>query len=94
MVRKFDLARGTEVGRNSMAPDERRADVAPQLRRPAFSRVSELGIRYLPQGELRSHRAAIDRFGARLKPLLELSIHRWPRPPQSPRFGWSETRLT
>ena len=78
IVRMLDLALGTEVGKNStlflVAPDERREDVAQQLRRPAFSRVSELGIRYLPYGELRSHRAAIARFGAGLKPLLELSV--------------------
>ena len=78
IVRMLDLALGTEVGRNStlflVAPDERREDVVQQLRRPAFSRVSELGIRYLPYGELRSHRAAIERFGAGLKPLLELSV--------------------
>ena len=78
IVRMLDLALGTEVGKNStlflVAPDERRDDVAQQLRRPAFSRVSELGIRYLPYGELRLHRAAIERFGAGLKPLLELSV--------------------
>jgi len=56
-----------------VAPDDRRDEVAQQLRRPAFSRVSELGIRYLPYGELRAHRAAIGRFGAGLKPLLEIS---------------------
>ena len=78
IVRMLDLALGTEGGRNStlflVAPDERREDVAQQLRRPAFSRVSELGIRYLPYGELRAHRAAMARFGAGLKPLLELSV--------------------
>jgi type II restriction enzyme len=56
-----------------VAPDDRRDQVAQQLRRPAFSRVSELGIRYLPYGELRLHRAAIGRFGTGLKPILEVS---------------------
>jgi type II restriction enzyme len=56
-----------------VAPDDRRDQVAQQLRRPAFSRVSELGIRYLPYGELRTHRAAISRFGTGLKPLLEIA---------------------
>lgn len=78
IVRMLDLALGTEVGKNSalflVAPDERREEVAQQLRRPAFSRVAELGIRFLPYGELRSHRATIARFGVGLKPLVELSV--------------------
>src|SRR5258707_8886814 len=40
-----------------------------QLRRPAFTRVAELGIRYLPYSELGAHRDAIGRFGSGLKPL-------------------------
>ncbi len=46
------LALGTEVGKNStlflVAPDNRRDEVEQQLCRPAFSRASELNIRYLP----------------------------------------------
>jgi type II restriction enzyme len=56
-----------------VAPDERRDQVSQQLRRPAFSRVTELGIRYLPYGELKANAIAIGRFGAGLKPLLEIS---------------------
>jgi type II restriction enzyme len=37
------------------------------LGRPAFSRVSDLDVRYLPYGELEKHRAAIARFGSGLK---------------------------
>lgn len=52
IVRMLDLALGTEVGNGSplflVAPDNRQNDVQHQLKRPAFSRVSELGIRYLP----------------------------------------------
>jgi type II restriction enzyme len=77
IVRMLDLALGSAVGAGTtmflVAPDDRRDEVAQQLRRPAFSRVSELGIRYLPYGELRTHRAAIGRFGAGLRPLLEIS---------------------
>lgn len=77
IVRMLDLALGASIGANStlflVAPDERREQVAQQLRRPAFSRVADLGIRYLPYGELRAHRAAIERFGAGLKPLMEIS---------------------
>jgi type II restriction enzyme len=77
IVRMLDLALGSAVAAGTtmflVAPDDRRDEVAQQLRRPAFSRVSELGIRYLPYGELRTHRAAIGRFGAGLRPLLEIS---------------------
>lgn len=45
-----------------------------QLLRPAFSRVSELGIRYLPYGELGKQREAIARFGSGLKPLEAISL--------------------
>jgi type II restriction enzyme len=77
IVRMLDLVLGTEVGAKStlflVAPDSRRQDVASQLRRPAFSRVSELGIRYLSYSQLKEHRAAISRFGVGLKPLFEVS---------------------
>lgn len=77
IVRMLDLALGTEIGAGStlflVAPDDRRQEVAQQLARPAFSRVSELGIRYLPYSGLKEHRAAIGRFGVGLKPLLEIS---------------------
>jgi type II restriction enzyme len=77
IVRMLDLALGCEFGRGTslflVAPDDRRGEVAQQLRRPAFSRVSELGIRYLPYSELGTHGDAIRRFGSGLKPLLEIS---------------------
>ena len=77
MVRMLDLALGVKLGSGSslflVAPDNRTQDVQKQLSRPAFSRVSDLGFRYLPYSELRSHRAAIARFGSGLKPLLEIS---------------------
>lgn len=77
IVRMLDLALGTKVGAGStlflVAPDNRRDEVAQQLRRPAFSRVSELGIRYLPYSQLKDHRDAISRFGSGIKPLMEIS---------------------
>ncbi|WP_343624208.1 type II restriction endonuclease [Roseateles puraquae] len=77
IVRMLDLALGTTVGAGStlflVAPDSRRDDVQQQLRRPAFSRVSELGIRYLPYSQLQQHREAMARFGSGLKPMLEIS---------------------
>lgn len=40
---------------------------------PAFSRVAELNLRYLPYSELRDHRATIERFGEGLKGMLAIS---------------------
>ncbi|MCD6672685.1 MAG: type II restriction endonuclease [Burkholderiaceae bacterium] len=78
IVRMLDLALGSPLGEGStlflVAPDERRADVAHQLRRPAFMRVAELGIRYLPYGALREHRQAMARFGSGVKPVLDVSL--------------------
>lgn len=77
IVRMLDLALGTEVGKHSplflVAADNRRSEVEQQLCRPAFSRVSELNIRYLPYSELKEHKRAIARFGTGIQPLLEIS---------------------
>ncbi len=77
IVRMLDLALGSTVGANYtmflVAPDHRRDDVRQQLGRPAFSRVSELGIRHLPYSELKEHRDAMGRFGGGLEPLLSAS---------------------
>jgi type II restriction enzyme len=77
IVRMLDLALGSPLGEGStlflVAPDERRGEVAQQLRRPAFMRVAELPIRYLPYSELREHRHAMARFGSGLRPVLEAS---------------------
>ncbi len=77
IVRMLDLALGTEgaAARNFflVAPDEREADVRAQFARPAFSRVGELDLRYLPYSELRSHREAIARFGSGLKGVLAVA---------------------
>ena len=77
IVRMLDLALGIEGGtaRNLflVAPDEREGDVRAQFARPAFSRVGELDLRYLPYSELRSHRDAIARFGSGLKGVLAIA---------------------
>lgn len=67
-----DSAQATE-GLFLVAPDDRREDVAAQLRRPAFSRVADLKVRYLPYGELAAHRESLARFGTGIKGMLELS---------------------
>lgn len=73
IVRLLDLALGsvTPAQRHLylVAPDAREADVRSQLARPAFSRVTELGIKYLPYGALKEHRENIARFGAGMKPI-------------------------
>ncbi len=71
IVRMLDLALGAPEqaveGLYLVAPDGREAEVREQLNRPAFSRVQDLGVRYLPYGELEKHRDAMARFGQGLK---------------------------
>lgn len=71
IVRLLDLALGAPDAALThlflVAPDEREADVRSQLARPAFSRVTDLKVRYLPYGELERHREAMARFGTGMK---------------------------
>jgi type II restriction enzyme len=71
IVRMLDLALSSELhaadGLFLVAPDAREDEVRAQLRRPAFSRVRDLQVRFLPYGELEKHREAIARFGTGMK---------------------------
>ena len=71
IVRLLDLALGSSgdhvKGLFLVAPDDREDEVRAQLRRPAFSRVAELDVRYMPYGELERHREAMARFGTGMK---------------------------
>ena len=71
IVRMLDLALGlpehTAGAYFLVAPDEREDDVRSQFARPAFSRVAELDLRFLPYSELREHRQQMARFGSGLK---------------------------
>ena len=72
IVRMLDLALGLGQARQSLflvAPDAREADVREQLKRPAFSRVVDLDVRFIAYGELAKHRDAIARFGQGMKPI-------------------------
>jgi type II restriction enzyme len=73
IVRLLDLALGTGGGMTHglflVAPDDREDDVRAQLARPAFSRVADMAVRYLPYGELERHRGAMARFGHGMKPV-------------------------
>ena len=70
-MRLLDLALGAAApdlaGLFLVAPDDREDDVRAQLHRPAFTRVSDLLVRYLPYGELARNRDAIARFGSGMK---------------------------
>ena len=82
IVRMLDLALSggdlhASAGLFLVAPDAREAEVRAQLRRPAFSRVGDLDISYLPYGELERHREAIARFGTGLKAIKAIA-HRLP----------------
>lgn len=70
IVRLLDLALGTEGsvrGLFLVAPDGREEDVRSQLARPAFQRVRDLQVRYVPYGDLDRNREAMARFGTGLK---------------------------
>ena len=74
IVRLLDLALGGAGpeglgcdGLFLVAPDDREGDVREQLARPAFSRVADLRVRYLPYGELARHRETMARFGQGMK---------------------------
>ena len=71
IVRLLDLALGAPDQAVAelflVAPDDREDDVRGQLARPAFSRVADLRVRYLPYGELERHRESMARFGSGLK---------------------------
>ncbi|MBI2751899.1 MAG: type II restriction endonuclease [Betaproteobacteria bacterium] len=71
IVRMLDLALGapehTTVGLFLVAPDARENDVRQQLTRPAFRRVADLRVHFLPYGELERNREAMARFGTGLK---------------------------
>ena len=77
IVRMLDLALSgelhTSAGLFLVAPDSREADVRAQLQRPAFSRIADLDVRYLPYGELERHRSSIARFGSDLRALQTIS---------------------
>lgn len=77
IVRMLDLALGDAARPVAklflVAPDDREADVRAQLSRPAFSRVADLAVRYLPYGELAQHRQAMARFGQGLKAVEAVS---------------------
>ena len=77
IVRMLDLALGhAEQPVRSLflvAPDDREAEVRAQLNRPAFSRVADLRVRYLPYSELEKNRDAMARFGQGLKAVEAVS---------------------
>ncbi len=77
IVRMLDLALSGEPGAARglylVAPDAREDEVRAQLRRPAFSRVADLRVRYLPYSELSANREAIARFGSGLHPIEQLA---------------------
>lgn len=73
IVRMLDLALGVPEdpirGLFLVAPDEREEEVRAQLRRPAFRRIQDLEVRYLPYGELERNREQMARFGSGLRPI-------------------------
>jgi len=80
IVRMLDLALGPGQAGQSLflvAPDSREAAVLEQLKRPAFSRVLDLDVRFIAYGELAKHRDAILRFGQGIKPIESIARKLW-----------------
>ena len=77
ILRMLDLALGLpEQPPNALflvAPEAREADIRAQLRRPAFSRISDLDVWFLPYGELARHHETIGRFGQGMKGILAIA---------------------
>jgi type II restriction enzyme len=76
IVRLLDLALGPAqalCGLFLVAPDDREDEVRLQLKRPAFSRVADLRVRFLPYSELQRHRESIARFGTGMKAIEALA---------------------
>lgn len=77
IVRMLDLALGVPdhggVKLFLVAPDAREEDVRLQLARPAFARVADLKVRFLPYGELEENRDSMARFGSGLKAIEAVS---------------------
>lgn len=77
IVRMLDLAFGVpaQMAANYflVAPDSREKDVRAQFNRPAFDRVRELQLRFLPYSELRDNRSVMERFGSGLKAIHAVS---------------------
>lgn len=83
IVRMLDLALGLPEHMAAayflVAPDDREDDVQAQFARPAFSRVAELDLRFLPYSELRHNREQMARFGSGLKAVLAIARRVGPR---------------
>lgn len=77
IVRMLDLALGMTSSPSGVyflvAPDARENDVRAQFARPAFSRATDLDLRFLPYSALREHRQAMARFGSGLKAVLSVA---------------------
>lgn len=77
IVRLLDLALGAPSqatrGLFLVAPDSREPEVRVQVKRPAFSGIAALDVRFLPYSELERNRDAMARFGEGLKAIRAVS---------------------
>lgn len=76
LVRLLDLVLGSSQALGGLflvAPDDREDEVRTQINRPAFSRVTDIGVRFLPYSELEKHRHDVARFGNGLKGVQALA---------------------
>jgi type II restriction enzyme len=79
ILRLYDLAfsgLGKELkGLYLVAPDEREEEVRKQLIRPAFQRINDLKVRFLPYAEFERHRTMMAKFGEGLKAIEAIAKH-------------------
>lgn len=76
IMRMLDLAESQQGGLRGVylvAPDAREEDVRKQVSRPAFRRIADLQVRYLPYSELELNRSSMARFGSGLKSVEAVS---------------------
>lgn len=71
ILRLYDLAFSNKgqflKGIYLVAPDDREIEVKNQLHRPAFQRISDLKVKFLPYSEFEKNREAMAKFGQGLK---------------------------
>lgn len=77
IVRMLDLALGGGAHATRelflVAPDDREEEVRAQVRRPAFTHIADLQVKFLPYSALEHNREAMARFGEGLKAIRAIA---------------------
>lgn len=77
ILRLLDLAHGELGGKIKgiylVAPNDREEEIKNQVSRPAFQRISDLNVRFLPYDEFSQNRIAMGKFGEGIKAIEAIS---------------------